>query len=181
MSEIAQILGFWFDEAGPQKWFGGGPDFDAEVRTRLGALHDRAAAGELDGWVATPDGTLALLILLDQVPRNIHRGTPGAFATDAKALAIARHAVAVDLDLKFPVDRRVFFYLPFEHSEALADQRESERLTRERSGEAEAIRYAVRHREIIERFGRFPHRNAILGRESTPEELEFLKEPNSSF
>ena len=181
MTEIAAILRYWFDEAGPQKWFGGGPAFDDEVRTRLGLLHGRAAAGELAGWAATSDGALALLLLLDQVPRNIFRGTPRAFATDAAALAVARRAVAADLDLAQPVPRRVFFYLPFEHSETLADQQTSERLTRERSGEANAILYAVRHREIIERFGRFPHRNAILGRPSTAEELEFLKEPNSSF
>lgn len=181
MSEIADILRYWFDESGPQKWFAGGPAFDAEVRARLGAAHDRAAAGALDGWAATSDGALALLILLDQVPRNIFRGTPRAFATDAKALAIANAAVAADHDLAQPVPRRVFFYLPFEHSERLDDQRTSERLVRQRSGEENAILYAVRHREIIERFGRFPHRNAILGRPSTAEELEFLKEPNSSF
>jgi uncharacterized protein (DUF924 family) len=181
MTEIGDVLHYWFDEAGPQKWFEGGPSFDAEVRQRLGALHDRAAAGDLDGWAATPDGALALLILLDQVPRNIFRGTPQSFATDAQARTIARRALEAGFDLDVPPERRIFFYLPLQHSEDPADQRDSERLTEERIGDAEQGAYARRHREIIERFGRFPHRNAILGRVSTPEELAFLTEPNSSF
>lgn len=171
-ADIAAILRFWFEEAGKEKWFRGGAAFDRDVAARLGDLHARAAADELDGWAESADGALALLILLDQVPRNIHRGTPAAFATDAKALAIARRALEQGFDLAMPDDdRRAFLYLPFEHSEDIADQRLAVCLFEERTSHATYQDYARRHLAVVERFGRFPHRNAILGRAPRPEEL----------
>ncbi len=174
------VLAWWFDPATKPKWFGGGDAFDVEVRERLGAVYGRAAKGELDGWAAETDGLLALVILFDQVPRNTHRGTPAAFATDERALALARLAVDRGLDRGLSTDQRLFLYLPFEHAENLADQERAVALFRE-LGDAGYLDYAIRHRDVIERFGRFPHRNAILGRQSTAEELAFLEEPGSSF
>jgi uncharacterized protein (DUF924 family) len=166
------VLKFWW-EAGPAAWFTADPAFDARVREALGALHEQAAAGALDGWAETPHGALALLILLDQVPRNIHRGTAGAFATDAKARAVAHAALAAGHPDAFPPLARTFFYLPFEHSEDMADQSLSVDLFRA-LGDRETYFYALLHMDAIRRFGRFPHRNAILGRQSTPEEEVYL-------
>jgi uncharacterized protein (DUF924 family) len=177
-----QVLGFWFAPERRKQWFEVSPDFDEEVRHVLGPPHEQAAAGRLEGWRDNPDGCLALCILLDQAPRNIFRGTPRAYATDPQARAVARHAVERGFDLALAdKDRRMFLYLPLEHSEELADQELCVALCRERIDDPEYLRYAERHREIVQRFGRFPHRNAILGRESTPEEEAFLKEPLSSF
>lgn len=172
------VLEFWFSDAARPHWFVPSEAFDARVRDVLGPLHAQAAAGQLDHWVRDPRGALALVILLDQVPRNIHRGSADAFATDALALRHARDAV--DLGRELGEDERVFLYLPFEHSESLADQDRCVTLMA-------ALRnpmwldYAERHRQVIARFGRFPHRNATLGRDSTDEELEFLTQPGSSF
>lgn len=183
----AEILDFWF---GPQpgarrrSWFAGDPDFDREIRARFLDDHRRGRAGELDGWLAQPESCLALVVLLDQFPRNMFRGTPEAFAADARALAAARHAVEQGHDAGMPPERRMFFYLPFEHSESLNDQLRCVALTepfRGLPGFEDIHDYALRHLRVIERFGRFPHRNVVLGRESTPEELEFLKQPGSSF
>lgn len=174
------VLDFWFSPTSRGNWFERSDAFDAAVAERLGPLHDKAAAGALDGWAESPSGLLALVILLDQVPRNIHRGTPQAFASDAKALALARLAVDRGLDAEFDEDGRLFLYLPLEHSESLADQERSVALFRA-LGHAEYLDYAIRHRDVIARFGRFPHRNAVLGRDSTAEELAFLEEPGSSF
>ncbi len=181
MDQIGQVLDFWFRQAGPSKWFGGGPDFDMLVAERLGTLHEQAVAGELADWAATAEGGLALCILLDQVPRNIFRGTPRAFASDAQALAIARDLVARGLDMELPDDDRAFLYLPFEHSEAMEDQRQSVRLFASRTLSPTYLDYACKHLVVIAEFGRFPHRNAILGRASTPAELDYLARPGAGF
>ncbi|HVP07979.1 MAG TPA: DUF924 family protein [Burkholderiales bacterium] len=173
-----EVLEFWFGRDA-KTWFGKDPQFDADIRSRFLPLYERAAAGELAGWKQAPGSCLALVIALDQFPRNMFRGTARAFAADALALEAGCTIVARGWDRNFSIDERTFAYLPFEHSESLEDQNRSCELMRP-LGE-ETYRYAVRHREIIERFGRFPHRNAVLGRESTPEELEFLSQPGSSF
>lgn len=183
------VLLFWFgapaERGKPHKrWFEKSEAFDREIRGRFLPVHELAAAGALAHWREAPQACLALVLLLDQFPRNMFRGTPRAFATDALALAAARHAVAAGFDRDMLAVERMFVYLPFEHSEALADQVRACELARPLAAfpeTAEAYRYALLHREINERFGRFPHRNALLGRTSTPEELEFLKGPGSSF
>ena len=178
---IDEIVDFWFDDAMKPYWFRKSDSFDRTVRDTLLPHYENAAAGKYDHWKDDVDGCIALCVLLDQVPRNVFRGDPRAFATDGKARAVARHAVEQGFDLECNADEKVFLYLPFEHHEDLESQELSCTLCRERIGDPEIVRYAERHREIIERFGRFPHRNAVLGRASTPEEIEFLKEPDSSF
>ena len=184
------LLTFWFDAAHTPLWFKVDPGFDARIRERFTALVGAAVAGALDGWQDAPEPCVALLIVLDQLPRNAWRGTPRAFCGDARALAVADRALARGFDATMPAAQRRFFYLPFEHSESRADQRRCCTLfarMADEAGEAdrgwarEQLRYADRHREIIERFGRFPHRNAILARPSSAAEVEFLKEPMSSF
>lgn len=160
---------FWL-QAGPQKWFAKDDAFDTAFRERFLAAHEDAAAARLSGWGDRADGALALLILLDQFPRNAFRGSARVYATDGMALALAERAIEAGLDEKVDPALRLFFYLPFEHSERLEDQERSV-LLHERIEMAE---YARHHRDIIRRFGRFPHRNAILGRVSTAEELAFL-------
>ncbi|MCA9636441.1 MAG: DUF924 domain-containing protein [Myxococcales bacterium] len=175
------ILDFWFSERARSKWWSKDEAFDREVEERLGGLHGEAASGRLDAWIAAPEGALAVTLLLDQVPRNVFRGTPRAFATDPQARVVTRAALAAGHDRALPSDaHRLFLYLPLEHSEELADQEDACRLTAALS-EGRWYDFAVLHRDIIARFGRFPHRNAILGRESSAEELEFLGGPNSSF
>ena len=181
MTEPQEVLGFWFAEGREKQWFGGGAAFDAEVRAALSAAHDEAVAGRLDHWLETPDGCLALCILLDQYPRNVFRGTPRAFASDAQALAVAHHALAQGFESGLSQTERLFLYLPLEHSETLADQERCVRLTAGLDENPEWLDYAEAHRDIVARFGRFPHRNAILGRVCTPEEEAFLEEPGSSF
>lgn len=192
-SQVQAILKFWFGDS-PQEssyeqrrqlWFRKRPEFDAEIRQRFADVYEQAATGALDAWQQAPLSCLALIIVLDQFPRNMFRDTPQAFATDAKALDVAQRAVAQGFDQQLRPLQRIFLYLPFEHSENLAHQHQSVELTRQLSAEApelaDVFDYAVRHQDVIERFGRFPHRNRILGRESTPEEIEFLKQPGSSF
>ncbi|MEJ2518190.1 MAG: DUF924 domain-containing protein, partial [Methyloceanibacter sp.] len=133
-----------------------------------------------DAWLRNPQGRLAAILVLDQFPRNIYRGSPRAFATDEEALALSRDAIAAGADKELPPEQRAFLYMPFQHTETLADQRRSLELF-EALGNPENLDFAARHYEIIERFGRFPHRNAVLGRVSTPEELAFLEQPGSSF
>ena len=174
------LLAYWFDEATRPRWFVKDPAFDAELGERFGPLAALAAEGALDHWADTPRGALALVILLDQLPRNLHRGRPEAFAQDAKARAVATKALAAGHDAAMTPEERLFLSLPFEHSEALADQERSMALF-EALGDPELLDYARRHYEIIHRFGRFPHRNAVLGRASTADELAFLAGPNSSF
>lgn len=167
----AAVVAFWKD-AGPKKWFAKDPAFDAEIRDRFLETHFAAARRELDGWAETAEGALALLILLDQFPRNLFRGSSHAFATDPLARHYAAAAVDAGFDQAHPVELRAFFYLPFEHSERLEDQDRSV-LLNAGLGEQE-IRYAAIHHEIIARFGRFPHRNASLGRATTDQEQAFL-------
>jgi uncharacterized protein (DUF924 family) len=182
----AEILEYWFgaDASGPRDfWFSKSDTVDGEIRTRFGATVEAALDGSLDHWTATPEGTLALILLLDQFTRNAFRGSPRAFAGDAAALGHARRLVDAGLDRRFDALRRWFIYLPFEHSERLADQYESLRLFGELAsdGEPGSLEWARKHFEVIRRFGRFPHRNDIVGRASTPEEVEFLKQPGSRF
>lgn len=186
-----EILEFWFgkpDEADygkPRKvWFTKKPEFDQEVRSRFLETYRQAAAGELDDWKAEPLSCLALIILLDQFPRNMFRGQPEAFATDPQALAYAKYAVERGFDKQLLPIQRQFVYLPFEHSENLADQHQCLELVstlKDYPDCASGVDYAHRHFKVIKRFGRFPHRNKILGRQTTSEEVEFLKQPGSSF
>ncbi len=170
-TSIADVLSFW-NSAGPSKWFAKDDGFDKEFKSRFENAHLAAAAGLLDDWRKTPDGVLALLILLDQFPRNSYRGSLRMFATDPMARSIARDAVDSGMDAMIEMQLRVFLYLPFEHSESLDDQERAVKLCS--NLESETYRFAILHRDIIARFGRFPHRNALLGRESTGEELAFL-------
>lgn len=167
------VLDFWW-RAGPGKWFAGGEEFDGECRLELGALHARAASGALADWAEAPHSMLALIILLDQISRNIHRGSPEAFAHDAAALKLAERALAEGYDRAFPLPARVFFYLPYEHAEDMAAQERSVDLFRA-TGDREFEYYALVHLEVIRRFGRFPHRNVVLGRQSTEAELRYLE------
>ena len=166
------ILGFWLG-AGPAKWFKKVAAFDEAIRLKFEPTHHRAARGEYDAWAATAEGALALLLLLDQFPRNLYRGSGHAFATDAKARALARAAIERGFDRKVEPTLRNFFYLPFEHSEDLTDQDDCLALCAE-AGVADDIKWAGLHRDIIARFARFPHRNAALGRITSPEEQTFL-------
>ena len=167
------VVAFW-RAAGYGRWFAKSDMFDALVRMRLLRLHEKAARGTLDAWDATAEGALALLILLDQAPRNMFRGTPRAFATDGRALAVADAAIRRGFDRRISPALRHFFYLPFEHSEDPAAQARCVRLM-SRMRDADALRWAEIHADVIARFGRFPHRNAILGRASTQEEIVFLE------
>ena len=171
MTTAHEIVSFWRD-AGPERWFGGGDSFDAQCRERCLEAHFRAAQREFEDWAAQPEGALALVLLLDQIPRNVFRRSGHAYATDPLARHYAHRALALGLDTQVDLDLRSFFYLPFQHSEAMADQeRALELFSRLPPG---GDRWAKHHFEIIRRFGRFPHRNAALGRESTTEEREFL-------
>ena len=166
------LVTFWTD-SGPQKWFAKDDAFDADLRTHFEAAHQAAARGGFPEWEERPEGALALLLLLDQIPRNIYRGSAHAFATDARAVEVATRAIAKGFDEKFETGLRCFFYLPFEHSERAEDQARAMALY-EALGDAEFLKYAILHRDIIARFGRFPHRNAVLGRITTPQEQAFL-------
>ncbi len=190
-SSPADVLAFWFGREGEpgygefrDQWFRKDGAFDREVTDRFGDLYRRAAAGELDAWREDAEGCLALVIVLDQFPRNMFRGDAGTHATDVEALDAAKYAIEHALDRELPAFQRMFLYMPFMHAENVEDQRRSvelfEGLAAE-SGGPDVREYAVGHREIVERFGRSPHRNAVLGRETTPEEAEFLTQPGSSF
>lgn len=170
----ADVVTFW-TKAGPKAWFKKSKVFDAKIRRRFGALHFAASRGELWDWAQTPEGALALLLLLDQFPRNLFRGSPHAFATDPLARQVARAAVDRGFDTQVDPELRQFFYLPFEHSELLADQDHGVALC-ETSGDADLVKWARIHRDIIARFGRFPHRNASLGRTISEAEQAFLDE-----
>ena len=179
--DIAEVVEFWFGPGMKERWFECDPAFDAEVRARLGGPREAAAAGGFGAWRDSAEGCLALIVLLDQAPRNLFRGQARAFATDAAARELTGHALAQGFEAALTQDQRGFLYLPLEHSETLDDQEASVRLTAALDEDPAWHDYAVRHRDIIARFGRFPHRNAALGRESTPEERAFLEQPNSSF
>ncbi len=167
-----EIVDFW-RSAGYRKWFARDNAFDAEFRQRFEVAHFAAARGECEAWMESADGALALLILLDQFPRNCFRGNAHSYATDGLARHYAGRAVQAGFDLRVEGALRMFFYLPYEHSEATADQDRSMELFGG-IGDAELMKYAKLHRDLIERFGRFPHRNAALGRESTREEIDYL-------
>ncbi|MBE2211449.1 MAG: DUF924 domain-containing protein [Xanthomonadaceae bacterium] len=171
-ANAAGVVQFWRD-AGADKWFKGGPAFDADCRHRFEEDHLSAARGELADWLDDAESSLALLILLDQIPRNIYRDTRHAFATDGLARRYAREAIKAGHDAHCPAELRGFFYLPFEHSESMADQHRSVELFAA-LGNHEMYKFALKHREVIEKFGRFPYRNAALGRTSTPDELAWL-------
>ncbi len=199
MSRQEEILSFWFGDLAPDKpvppdrsrlWFGGSADTDNLIRTRFLADVQSAARGEYDAWCGSPRGALALIILLDQFTRNIFRNTPAAFASDGKALSVCRSGIGSGMDRELAVVERAFFYLPMEHAEDLRLQEQSVAAFRQLLDAAAPAQrelcesfydYAVRHRDVIARFGRFPHRNRILDRPSTAEEIAFLKQPGSSF
>jgi uncharacterized protein (DUF924 family) len=199
METPGTILEFWFgsnaDDAAVAEersalWWAKHAKVDEEIRERFGACMARTASGELDAWAATAGGRLALILLADQFPRNAYRDTPQAFALDPLALAWCKEGIRLGLHASLRPIERVFFYLPLEHSESLDDQRQSVALFQELVDSVEPrcagtfrgfLDFAVRHRDIVMRFGRFPHRNRILGRPSTPEELAFLQEKGSSF
>ena len=181
---IRDILDFWFlplDDAGYGKqrelWWNSTPEIDAEIRQRFGNLVDKATTGALDHWCKSPDGALALILLCDQFTRNIHRKTARAFSGDAKARETARFAVARGYPASYASDMRIFFFMPFQHSEDLGDQDFCCSLFAN-LGDGTNERYAIDHRDIVARFGRFPHRNEVLGRASTPEELDYLRTAN---
>ena len=182
-----EVLEFWFGkEPGKPRveWFRKDVDFDAAIRRRFGALHERAARRGLEAWRASPEPMLALIVVLDQFSRNLHRDDARAFAQDAYALECARQALARGDDARLLPVQRQFIYLPLEHSENLGDQEECVALMRALDAFEETrglLAWAEKHRDIVKRFGRFPHRNAALGRPSTGEESEFLKQPGSGF
>ena len=169
--EAIRVVNFWIN-AGPALWFAKDQAFDTRFRDRFLKDHEAAVRGELRHWQSTANGALALVLLLDQFPRNAFRGTPRMYSTDALARRAARQAFAAGYDREIPIELRKFFVLPLAHSEDLADQERSVALARHMS--PEDLAHAEHHCDIVRRFGRFPHRNAILGRTSTPEELEYL-------
>lgn len=169
---FTDIVAYWRD-AGPERWFEKDEAFDDEIRLRFLAIHEAGADGLLRHWEASAEGALALLILLDQFPRNMFRGTARAFATDPLARAIAAGALVRGFDAQVPPDMRGFFYLPFEHSEDMEDQERGLALYKA-AGDEDGLKWAELHADIIRRFGRFPHRNAALGRTTTAEEQAFL-------
>ena len=166
------ILAFWWN-AGPANWFNGGEAFDEACRAHCLGAYGAAAAGELDGWMAAPHSALALILLLDQMPRNMFRASAQMFATDGKALALADRSLAVGHHRAYPLPGRRFFYLPFMHAEDIAAQSRCVDLCRG-DGDEDGYHYALVHMDAIRRFGRFPHRNEVLGRTSSAEELAYL-------
>jgi len=169
-----EIVDFW-EAAGPAKWFAKDEAFDTEISERFGATYRAASDGRLDEWELAPRGSLALILLLDQFPRNMFRGSKDVYRTDAQAVLLAERAIERGHHEAYAPPMRRFFFLPFQHAEDLAAQDRAVALS-EKSGDADGVKWARHHRDIIARFGRFPHRNALLGRESTPEEAAFLKE-----
>jgi uncharacterized protein (DUF924 family) len=185
-----EILEFWFSDQARSLWFEKSADFDALIRQRFEATHQAALAGRLESWEDAAESCLALVILLDQFSRNMYRGSARAFAADAQARAVADRTIARGHDRTLPPDRRWFLYLPFEHSENLADQRRAVALFRadadaaagaDRERALEQLDYALRHLAAVERFGRFPHRNELLGRETSEDEAAYLRDPRSWF
>lgn len=172
IAEPSAVLAFWRN-AGHDRWFNKDVAFDDSVRARFIGTYEAAVAGKLNGWEATPEDALALVIVLDQFPRNMFRGSARAFAADPLARAVTDRALNRGFDRRVPLPERQFFYLPFEHSESIEDQERSCALCAA-TGDAELLKWAELHADIIRRFGRFPHRNAVLGRVTTPEEQAFL-------
>ena len=179
-ARIEEVLRFWFDELSPDDWFEGEEAVDSHIRARFQELHEALREQVPETWRSSARGCLAAVIVLDQFPRNMYRGTSHAFAADSAALSLANEALMRGFDRELSIDERKFLYMPFEHSENPADQVRSIELFGSLENELD-LDYARRHKAIIDRFGRFPHRNAVLGRISSPEEIEFIKEPDSSF
>lgn len=177
---INTVLQFWFKETRPEQWWKKDPDFDAVIRNRFSTLHGQAAQSELYGWRTSPEGRLAEIIILDQFSRNMYRDSSMAFFCDNLALCLAQTAVACGDDKHLEVHKRAFIYLPYMHSESLVIHREAEKLYSQPGLEAN-LEWEIKHKNIIERFGRYPHRNEALGRVSTREEEEFLLTPGSRF
>jgi uncharacterized protein (DUF924 family) len=178
--EAQAVLAFWFEELKPRQWWVKDPTLDEEIGHRFRHIHEQATRSELRPWRQDAAGRLAEIIVLDQFSRNIYRGTPGAFAADPLALTLAQEVVAHGLDSKLDAQQRAFAYMPYMHSESTAIHRQAVKLF-DSLGQASSLEYELRHKAIIDRFGRYPHRNAILGRESTDAERAFLLEPGSSF
>jgi len=178
--EARGVLSFWFEELEPRQWFEKDDALDRHIRDRFLVLYEQLAARGAGDWARTARGALAAVIVLDQFPRNMFRGDGRSFASDALALAVAEQAIGAGLDAAFDATRRKFLYMPFEHSEDAAMQARSVALFAA-LGDADSLDYALRHKKVIDRFGRFPHRNAPLGRRSTAEEAAFLEQPGSAF
>jgi uncharacterized protein (DUF924 family) len=178
--EAASVLEFWFEEIDPARWWSKDSAFDTLIGERFGALLARAGRCELYRWRESAPGRLAEIIVLDQFSRNVHRDTAGAFANDPLALALAQEAISAGADRALEAQRRSFLYMPFMHSESLEIHDVAMELF-EANGDQSTLEFELRHRAIIERFGRYPHRNAVLGRRSSVAELDFLTEPGSSF
>lgn len=168
-----ELIGFWFSEPVSKRWFNSTPAFDEELRKRYAGLYEQAAQGQLGTWQSSAQGALALVILLDQIPLNIFRGQPLSFATEQQAREVAERAIEHDFDQALSGAQKAFLYMPFMHSENLADQDRSVELY-SRAGLESNLRFAHHHRDLIRRFGRFPHRNTILDRASTAEEIAYL-------
>ena len=177
---FSTVLDFWFDTLSPKDWFSKSDELDAAIAEHFAEIHGAAAAGELYSWRHSHEGRLAEILVLDQFSRNLFRDSPRAFAQDGQALVLAQEAIRHGADRALSDDQRAFLYMPYMHSESLAIQRASV-LLYQALGRENNLDFAQRHFAIIERFGRYPHRNAILGRESSDEELEFLAQPGSSF
>ena len=174
------VINFWFNEISPEKWWRKDSVFDEEIKNRFLDLHQAANNGELFSWRNTPQGRLAEIIVLDQFSRNIYRDNSLAFSSDALALVLAQEAVSLGADMKVAENMRSFFYLPYMHSESLIIHQQAVSLY-EKLGNASSLTFEIKHQDIIKRFGRYPHRNAILARASTAEEVAFLQQPDSSF
>jgi uncharacterized protein (DUF924 family) len=174
MDRIEDVLTFWLETCSPKDWYASTPELDAEITAQFEGLWEQARAGSLEHWALTARGALAYLILTDQFPRNMFRGTQKAFATDASARAVAKKAIARGLDMQIEAPTRQFFYLPLEHSECLSDQNRAVRLIVSRLESAQTLLHARAHREVIRQFGRFPFRNDALSRTSTKQEQAFM-------
>ncbi|MEX0932630.1 MAG: DUF924 family protein [Candidatus Pacearchaeota archaeon] len=183
--DYEKILEFWFEKSEKSAWFRPDQLFDKKIKTKFGKLLEKAKLGEMENWKGIPESSLALIILLDQFSRNIYRENPKAFESDEQALRIAKESIEKGFDKLASLERRIFFYMPFMHSENIKNQKFSVRIFRELSEKDIKFKinldFAIKHMGIIKRFGRFPHRNKILGRKSTKEETEFLKKEGRGF
>lgn len=175
-----EVIDFWFEESEPSQWWIKDEEFDQLIRDRFSEVHEKASKCELFEWRESPEGRLAEIIVLDQFSRNMFRGTPKAFSQDPMALILAQESLSLGIDTRLEPRMRGFLYLPLMHSESLVIHEQAEAVYRQ-LGEPSGLEYELKHKTIIQRFGRYPHRNEILGRDSTDEELEFLKQPGSSF
>jgi len=177
-----EILTFWFEDTNPQQWFQKNTDFDEDIRARFESDYQLAIEDIYDGWMETAKGCLALILLLDQFPRNMYRDSPKMVASDHKALAVAKHAISKKFDTMLSTDEKAFMYLPYEHSEDIEDQDISVSLFQNLKDDNPIYYdYAVRHYDVIRKYGRFPHRNVILGRQNTKMEEDYLSDPQAGF